>query len=179
MCFPRECRVLFFSAIFIFHFVLDDVPAVCTSLSDIREEGDKFVPVINPFTIRLFRHFVPRKNNVGTNEKYRNSPINRAFRMFCPHLSPLRVSFIGVILFFTTPLIIDDRGDKWGQMNIKCLFYGHLELFSFVPSLFFQGTNDRKAPFYGHLKGDKICPRIFSPCFWACAKCKIFSVFCA
>ena len=58
----------------------------------------------------------PRGDKQGTEEKPCKSLIYWAFRAFCPHLSPSETTPTRVIIFSFTPLIIELRGDKWGQI---------------------------------------------------------------
>ena len=101
-----------------------------------------------------------------------NAPNNRAFRSFCPHLSPLETKRKGV-REIRTPYGIVSSGDKRGQIVLNALFIGVFGHFQFVPKQQIcpqPGTKCHDCPLYRVTASPHICPicpyiRVLSPLF--------------
>ena len=116
----------------------------------------------------------------GTNQNGFKCPNNRAFRSFCPHLSPLETKRKGV-REIRTPYGIVSSGDKRGQIVLNALFIGISGYFQFVPRYSIcprPGTNSRDCPLYGATASLYICPHLSPyPCFvpFVCPHIRVLS----
>ena len=112
----------------------------------------------------------------GTNQNGFKCPNNRAFRNFCPHLSPLEAKRKGV-REIRAPYGIVSNGDKRGQIVSNALFIGVSGHFQFVPKQQIcprPGTKFCDRPLYGTNVSPHICPHLSPyPCF-----VRVLSPFC-
>lgn len=150
-------------------------------MSPLGTKGDKFVPNTNsgnksqesaldaaprPLQPLIFKDIrkekgdkIKKRGQIRKGLKMCQIPINRTFRAFCPHLSPME--HIPYIILFFLPIRIGERGQKGTKICFRPILGAFRPIF-FVPYSYLigdkRGQNALNSPFIGLLKRGQICP---------------------